>query len=234
MITFITPYRDIKQAEKWRVKLLKKFPKAQVILINGNMDKGGVKSFFDVWKKALPDIKNKYVCLTHDDTEYLEIPDLHNYFANDNGKWRVEEYDHVGMIGVAGTTVLHKDQPWWFSKERALGHILSGEIYHTGDKGKEISIFGDFGEVVVLDGVCLITTKELLEEILPVCLEKDYGTWDFYDHIFSLEYLKKGYKILTVPIKMIHSSRGGDKRQSFFDSLEKFKNEYLTDPWRTN
>jgi hypothetical protein len=222
MITFISPYRDKAQAEKWKAKLLKEFPDSKVILINGNADKGGAKSFFDVWRKALPKVKTKYVCLTHDDTEYIAIPDIDKYFT-----------EGVGMMGTAGTTILHRDQPWWFSKERYLGGILSGQIWNT-EEGRDpsMSVFGPFGEVVTLDGVCMILPTKLLKEILPTLLKKDYGTWDFYDHILSLEVIKRGHKILTAPFIIVHGSKGGEKRQSFFDSLDKFKDEYLDKTWR--
>jgi hypothetical protein len=176
----------------------------------------GATSFFDCWKQALPKVKGEYVCLTHQDVRFLAFPDPKKYLK-----------DKVAMIGTAGTTVLHKDQPWWFSKERHFGYLLSGQIWHTGDKQPELSVFGSFGNVISLDGVCLITTKEILEEILPTCLKKDYGTWDFYDQIISLELIKKGYKLLTVPIVMVHDSKGGDKRPGFFESEKKFKDEYL-------
>lgn len=218
MITFIVPTRDEKQISKWKERLLKKFPDSQVIAIEGTPD----MSFFKVWKKALPQVKGDYICLTHDDTEFIKIPNLDKLFK-----------DNVGMVGVAGTTVLHRDQPWWFSQERFLGFMLSGAIYHREGDTKSLSIFGPSGEVVVLDGVCMITTKKILEEVIDECLKKDYGTWDFYDHIVSLELIKRGYKLLTIPIEMIHDSKGGNKRQSFFDSLDKFRDEYLTQTWRT-
>lgn len=215
--SFIIPYRLKENAIKWEKKLKKTYPDAEVIAINGDAKNGGATSFFDVWRQALPKVTKKYVCLTHDDTEYIGFPNLDKYFK---GK--------VGMIGTAGTTVLHKDQPWWFSGERFLGNILSGQIWNTEEnKDPSMSVFGDFGEVVTLDGVCLITTKKILEDVLPICLKKDYGTWDFYDHIISLELIKKGYKLLTVPMVIVHGSKGGDKRQSFFDSMDKFRDEYL-------
>ena len=109
------------------------------------------------------------------------------------------------------------------STERLLGGILSGQIWN----GEEHSVFGELGEVVALDGVCIVIRKEVLKEVLPDLLKKDYGTWDFYDQILSLELIKRGYRLFTVPMKINHASKGGDKRPSFFDSLDKFKAEYL-------
>ena len=176
-------------------------------------------SMFDAWRKGVAKSKGEYICLTHQDTEYIAIPDLDKYFKNG-----------VGMVGVAGTTVLHKDQPWWFSKERLLGQILSGQIFHKGEKGNELSVFGPFGEVVILDGVCLITRKDILLKVgIP---EIHYAEWDFYDHVISLEYKEKGYNLLTVPIIMVHASKGGGQA-SFDENMVKFKNIYLLDKtWR--
>lgn len=208
MISFILPANN-KESVKRLDKSLKELNiEYELIAIYG------ASSFFDAWRQALLKAKGEYLVLTHQDTRFIAIPDLDKYFK-----------DNVGMLGVAGTTVLHKDQVWWFSQERLLGHILSGQIFHTEGEGQKLSIFGPFGEVVTLDGVCMITTKKILEDVgIP---KKDYGTWDYYDHIISLEYLKKGYKLLTAPIVMIHDSKGGDKRPSFFESEGKFKEEYL-------
>lgn len=225
--SFIIPYRLKENAIKWEKKLKETYPDAEVVAVNGDAKNGGATSFFDVWRQALPKVTKKYVCLTHDDTEYIGIPDLDKYLKRPfmGQTW-------VGMIGAAGTTVLHKDQPWWFSTERLLGNILSGQIWNTEKDKPSHSVFGPFGEVVVLDGVCMVTTKKILEEVLPTLLTKDYGTWDFYDHMLSLEIIKKGYKLLTVPFVIIHGSKGGDKRQSFFDSQDKFRDEYLDKTWR--
>jgi len=210
MISFLVPATKKEDIERLDKSLKELKMEYELIPIYG------ATSFFDAWKTGLKKAHGEYLCLTHQDTRYIGIPDLDKYFK-----------DKVGMIGVAGTTVLHRDQAWWFSQERLLGHILSGQIFHTEGDKQSLSVFGPFGEVVVLDGVCMITTKKILEEVLPTCLEKNYGTWDFYDHIVSLELIKRGYKLLTIPIIMVHDSKGGDKRPSFFESEGKFKEEYL-------
>jgi GT2 family glycosyltransferase len=205
--SFIVPVNDADKFQKLE-KSLKEFSDYQLIPVLE------ATSFFDAWEKGLRKAKKKYIVFTHQDTEFIGIPDLDKYFK---GK--------VGMVGTAGTTVIHKDQPWWFSAERFQGNILSGQIFYR-EKGKNrMNAFGPFGEVVVLDGVCMITTKKILEDVgIP---NKDYGTWDFYDHIISLEYIKRGYKLLTIPLVIVHASKGGDKRPSFLDSMDKFRDDYL-------
>lgn len=208
--SFIVPVNNNKQYSKL-VKSLKEFDDYQLIPIKG------AKSFFDAWRKGLKGVKKKYVCFTHQDTEYVAIPKLSKYLKDD-----------VGMIGVAGTEVLHKDQPWWFSQERLHGNILKGQIFHKGKEGNELSVFGAFGEVVVLDGVSMFTKYDIIKDIK---LPKGY-TWDYYDHVVSLEMIKKGYKLKTVPIVVVHASKGGDKRESFFKGQERFVKEYLDKTWR--
>lgn len=211
--SFIIPTKDLDKLKNFKLP-----PESELIPVVG------AKSFFDAWSKGIKKAKGEYLVLTHDDTEYIEFNAIDKWFEMEMFK----EGDEVGAVGTAGTTVLHKDQTWWFSTERFLGGILSGQIWN----GEEHSVFGEFGEVVALDGVCIVIRKELLEELLSDLLKKDYGTWDFYDQILSLELIKRGYRLFTVPMKINHASKGGDKRPSFFDSLDKFKAEYLDKTWR--
>lgn len=203
--SFIIPTKDLKKLKNFKLPL-----DSELIPVVG------ATSFFDAWSKVIQQAKGEYLVLTHDDTEYLEF---------DLGKLSM-----FAIYGTAGTTVLHKDQPWWFSTERFLGGILSGQIWN----GEQHSFFGEFGEVVALDGVCIVIRKNILKEVLPDLITKDYGTWDFYDQILSLELIKRGYRLFTVPMKINHASKGADKRPSFFDSLDKFKAEYLNKTWRIN
>jgi hypothetical protein len=172
-------------------------------------------SFFDAWKKGIKKAKNEIVLLTHQDTQYYDIPELD-----------FRDYD---MAGVAGTTVLHPSQAWWFSQERLYGGILSGAIYHEKHDKEHFSKFGLYKHVVVLDGVCLITKKSLLKDIIP---DIDWGKWDFYDHIISLEYIMRGLKLKTIPIDLVHQSAGGEKRDTFYTDMDKFEKEYLNRVWR--
>jgi hypothetical protein len=217
---FIVPVNDEKQFKNFE-KSLTDYEDYEVIPVRG------ATGFFDAWEKGLKKVTKKYVILTHQDTEFIGIPDLDKYFDKpflSEG----EDSPQVGMVGTAGSTILHRDQPWWFSAERFQGSILSGQVFYYEDGKPRANIFGPFGEVVVLDGVCMITTKEILKSIK---FPKGY-TWDFYDQVLSLEIIKKGYKLLTIPLVITHVSKGGDKRPSFFDSMDKFRDTYLDKTWR--
>lgn len=256
--SFIFPYKEEEGMLKFKKHLEDNYSDIEVIGIKGGLVDFKLNGrpttkprtpFFEAWKQGLKKATKKYICLTHDDTEYVGIPNLDKYFEQpvtysnyhkDEKPLRIYnsvDFPKVGMVGIAGTTVLHRDQPWWFSTERLNGGILSGQVFYKDEKGNPvINQFGSFGEVVALDGVCMITTKEILEKVgIPEC---DYGedgqlySLDFYDQIMSLEMIKAGYKLLTIPIILVHGSKGADKRPSFFKSMDKFRDEYLTQTWR--
>ena len=180
----------------------------------------GADSVFDAWRKGMEQAKNKYLVFTHQDVSFLDFPtDLDKVFSDPK----------VGMVGVAGATHIFKDKPWWWAGAR-MG-FGSGRMYHDGcniEKSEPyLDLYGDYGEVIILDGVCLITTKDRIEAIGGVP-SKDYGKWDMYDHIFSSEFIKHGFKLLTVPIKMVHHSNCS-VRKTFNDDAKKFAEEYVRD-----
>jgi hypothetical protein len=130
------------------------------------------------------------------------------------------------MVGVAGCKEIDKEKPWWYSRFKLVKGLLSGQIYNDDWKvmARGLKIFGEYGDVKILDGVCLITTKEILTKVgIP---KVDWCPWDFYDHVLSMEYTKKGYKLKTIPIILCHGSAGGGQKE--FDEAEKrFRKEYL-------
>ena len=141
--------------------------------------------------------------------EFQQIPDLRRYFKG-----------NVGMLGVVGTKEITLSNPWWFDINRLYNGKLSGEVTHWGlSDPYEVTDYGDYGDVVVLDGVCLITRREVLYKVgIP---KFKWCKWDYYDHIISLEFIKAGYRLKTVPIKLVHLSKGGggenmEKTQKYF------------------
>lgn len=211
MISFIVPTTD----------------KDAILKLSNSLDKLGIEfelipiyhatSFYDCWRKGLKKAKGKYLILTHQDTEYFHIPDLDQYFTKD-----------VGMCGVAGAKELSNNEPWWFSVNKLQKGQLSGQIYHdvadshAAGIGKGLSVFGEYGEVKLLDGVCLIVKRDNF--IIP---DADWCKWDYYDHVISMEYVKRGQKLLTIPIVMCHASAGGNKREGFYEAEKRFRKEYL-------
>ena len=185
----------------------------------------GHNSFFDAWDAAIEKASFELLILTHEDVRILGLPNfsLLNMFA---------EEPKLGMLGVAGTKEINFPDVWWFSDTRYQAGLLSGEIFHDTPQmtTPQKMIYGEFGNVVVLDGVCLITTKERLAKILPECRKRTYAPWDFYDHVASLEFVKAGYHLRTCGLRIIHDSMGGGRREAYIAAGEEFSREYLVDP----
>ena len=205
-------------AERMRTFHNERLPELEILALPG------YSSFFAAWEAAIDEASSDVLILTHEDVRILGLPPspLWSSFA---------EEPKLGMMGVAGTKEIKLPEFWWYSNTRYQTGILSGEIFHDTPQmtAPTKSVFGNFGNVVVLDGVCLITTKERLARILPECKKHAYATWDFYDHVVSLEFVKAGYYLRTCPLRMIHDSAGGDKRPSFMTSGQRFAAEYLVD-----
>jgi len=175
----------------------------------------GMNSFFQTWRNGLSKAKKKYLVLTHQDVEFISIPDLDKIFS-----------ENTGMIGPAGTKIITKKDPWWFSPGRLENNHLSGEVFHKkGGKRMTKSFYGKYGEVLVLDGVCLITEKEILAKVgVP---KITWARWDFYDHVISLKFINKGYTLKTSPIKLVHFSSGEKRRPDYFKNQEIFVKTYF-------
>lgn len=208
MISFILPATDKTKVKTLEASLNQLGTPFELIPIYNST------SFFDAWRQGVAKAKGEYLCFTHQDTEFYYIPDLDKEFTKG-----------VGLCGAAGSREIDKTEPWWFSMRRLQSNLLSGQVYHNSWDAKGLSNYGDYGEVKILDGVCLITRKERLLKVgIP---NKDWCTWDYYDHVLSLDYQKKGYKLKTIPVVMVHASAGGNRRESFYTAEKEFIKEYL-------
>lgn len=209
--SFIVPVNNRSLLHTLEANLEGRFGGYQLIPVEG------ANSFFDAWRQGVPQAKNDYLVLTHQDTTFKSIPDLDELFKED-----------VGMVGVAGSKVITRQHPWWFEDglKRFIKGQLSGTIRHGwyGKLGIPVP-FGLHGEVVVLDGVCLVTPKETLERVgIP---DEDWADWAFYDHILSLKYRQEGYQLKTTAIDLYHSSTGRTNSPAFQAIRTKFIEQYF-------
>ena len=211
-VAFILPANDREQTEAQEADLRRYFPDCEYFAVFG------ASSFFDAWRQAIPQATKRWLILTHQDTRITHIPDLEKWFG-----------PTTGLAGAAGSRELTAKEPWWFMGDRLRRGLCSGLVHHAKNEksARIVSHFGPAGRVVILDGVVLITRKDLLEKIGGVP-EKDYAHWDFYDHVLCMEFLKAGLEIRTLPIQITHFSggnRAGD--ETFNKNAERFKAEYL-------
>tara|TARA_R110000744_G_scaffold99308_1_gene191731 strand:- start:1024 stop:1722 length:699 start_codon:yes stop_codon:yes gene_type:complete len=166
----------------------------------------GQSSIFEGYLKAFKKTKpnpDDIIILSHDDIQIrLPLPSLREVLIKNITKG-------TGFVGPAGTTYLGKDSVWWNQERWGQGYH-KGEVFHVTKETQKLdrTVYGPNGQVVVLDGLFLAAKAKVLEEI---GLEKpDYleGEWDFYDIHYTHSAHQKGYINKTVPLSIIHHSRG--------------------------
>jgi len=162
-------------------------------------------SIFEGYKKAVEKIQpdpSDIIILCHDDIKINASPSDFLTILS------ILKNDKYGFIGPAGTTRLNSNGVWWDSENWQKGYH-KGEIYHVNPNNSIYKThYGPFGQVVVLDGVFLACRAELLNKI-PIDKPSHFvGNWDFYDIYYTYEAHKLNYENHTVPINMIHMSRG--------------------------
>lgn len=185
----------------------------------------GAESIFSGYEKAFraaqPESED-IIILCHDDLEILT--------PWDQAKEKIEEYlnkKETGFLGVAGTTELATDAVWW-NKDCWEGGLLRGKVRHglTLEDSYETA-FGPsgspYGEVVVMDGLFLVTKASTLRAIE---LKKPYyftGGWDFYDIYYTSKAFRKKYKNYVIELDILHNSKGElSGRKSWHENKEAF------------
>lgn len=153
-------------------------------------------SMAEVWQQAIAKASYDYVAVVHQDVEIYDWVGLDGVFGAG-----------VGMVGVAGAREITYKKPVWFDRERLWEGKLSGQIFQRMRGREWLMRYGDYGEVVVLDGVCLVVRKEVLGEGLDWMTGLDWARWNWYDQVLSLK-VGQRYKLKTVPIQLAHFSAG--------------------------
>ena len=125
----------------------------------------------------------------------------------------------TGFVGVAGTTILGDDAIWW---NDVRGALKRGNVAHHDEQfGTYMSLFGPYGDVVVLDGVFLACRASLAREIR---FPEDTG-FHFYDIETTLcvHTLLLRNKVIALPL--FHGSQG-KVNEEWQKAREKFLNRY--------
>ena len=185
-----------------------------VIVDNGS--KPNVKAFFDSIKtgadinyirnetnvgpirainQGLRAAKYPYAIVIHNDVVIFEkgwLGKMVTVMENDPG---------IGMSGLAGRKEIFKNG---CVNEATTKHNLQNEE----DLGPAMS--EDVAEVAVIDGLCFMIRRELLEKVKG--LDEAYGYMHCYDLDMSLQSIAAGYKNVIVKIEAMHVGNGGRTR----------------------
>ncbi len=174
-----------------------------------------VKSIFNAYDKGTKLARNNIICYMHQDVE-LRWPNNWHIIIN---KYFSEK--KTGFIGVAGSKSLTKLAVWW-EKDFSGGGYTGQRV--EKEHNEQYHLLGDLGEVLVLDGVMLITTKKVLKKIGGWSKDKMEG-WDFYDISATFRAHLKGFRNYTVPLTIKHKDIG-EKRPEWYNAKKKWAKKY--------
>ena len=181
--------------------ILSSFGVAVKVLVNQN-------SIFEAYEKGLSLCNaspKDIIILCHDD---LQITGSKAEFIAALSKCIDKE---TGIVGPAGTTLLGQDAIWW-NQERWQAGYHRGEVRHRNEVNGQTQIhntsYGPHGQVVALDGLFLAARAEVWKDIGLQKPKHFEGLWDFYDIHYTTTAHNKGYKNFTIPLNIIHLSRG--------------------------
>ena len=139
------------------------------------------KSITSAYNAAMNSSDAKYKVYLHQDTFIVNkdfISDMLYIFDN----------EEVGMIGVAGANSIPVNAIWWESEDK-YGQVFEN---HTGvmDLLKFKSVQHDYEEVKAIDGLIMVTQYDIPWR------EEVFDGWHFYDMSQSMEFVRKGYKVV--------------------------------------
>lgn len=139
--------------------------------------------------------KYPYMAVIHNDVVIFERDWLGKIKA-------VMEADpKIGIAGIAGRKEILKTG---CVNEASLRHNLRNEE----DLGP--AMLEDVAEVAVVDGLCFVMRRELVEKVRG--LDETFGYMHCYDLDISLRSIDAGYKNVVVKVEAMHVGNGGRTR----------------------
>ncbi len=131
----------------------------------------------------------------------------------------------TGFLGVAGSRVLDESGVWWHGLHTpAQVERLSGRCGHRDGDRRWVNQYGEFGDVVVLDGVCLFTTRGVLDAIGGFA-DPPLDGFDYYDISATFRAHLCGFVNTTIPVDLFHWGREGF-RPSWEANRKRFQAKY--------
>jgi GT2 family glycosyltransferase len=173
----------------------------------------------EVYNEELKNTKSDYLVFVHDDVY------IHDLLFKRKLIQAHEQFDIVGLAGVRAITDRSPSVPIWLyfgSRD-----TISGFVAHKTPEGRIIqSSYGvSPASCIMMDGLFLSVKVKTIKE-LNITFDEDFD-FHFYDSSFCLRAWKKGAKLGTYPIFVIHES--GGKASGNWNKLKPiFINKYLS------
>jgi len=113
----------------------------------------------------------------------------------------MEADPRIGIAGLAGRKEIYKTG---CVNEASIKHNLQNEEDLGPAMAEEVA------DVAVVDGLCFIVKRELLDRIKG--LDEAYGYMHCYDLDISLQSIEAGYRNVVVKVEAMHVGNGGRTR----------------------
>jgi GT2 family glycosyltransferase len=165
--------------------------KIDITYIRNEMNAGPIRAINQGIKAA----KGEYVMAIHNDVIIMENGWLDKIVSV------MEKDPSVGLIGLAGRKEIYNTG---CVNEASLKHNLQNEDLNP-------QMPEETAEVAVLDGLCFVFRRELLNRIGG--LDETYGYMHCYDLDVSLASIDAGFKNVVVNISALHIGNGGMTRK---------------------
>jgi hypothetical protein len=139
------------------------------------------------------------------------------------------QYDIVGLAG--NRRRLPRQPGWYFVDETMKGdhdENLSGVVAHgDGFPPKRMDIYGAAGqEVKLLDGLLLAAHSDTLNSH-NLFFDEQFE-FHHYDLDFCRQAEQKNLRMGTIPLSVIHESRGGFSSEAWKDGFNKYLGKWKT------
>lgn len=133
-----------------------------------------------------------------------------------------EKNPQIGMIGNVGVGTMPASGVMWDADR--YGMLYEQHIYETELLANAISASLEYMEVDAVDGFLMVTQYDIPWR------EDLFDKWDFYDCSQSMEFIRRGYRVVVPGMKepwCVHDC-GFIDLKNYDSEREKFIREYLT------
>lgn len=160
----------------------------------------------------------KYKVYLHQDTFIINpdfIQDCLRIFQSDPA---------IGMIGNVGALKLPPSGIMW--ETQRCGRMYGDGIFELEQSSFDCAIEGDYIQVEAIDGFLMVTQYDIPWR------EDLFDKWDFYDCSQSMEFIRRGYKVVVPHMDQpwcLHDC-GMVNGENYEQEREKFVREYLSAP----
>lgn len=227
-ISFVTCFSSNERAENLRASIERSIGRASEweFIPQAGRPRGAAHGddIFQAYNLGLDRAMHDVIVFVHDDVTFLSS----DYWIDEVRRHLADEA--VGLLGVAGTSLLLPDVGWWepalYPESCLSGDILelitnrqvhfgSGTVVHGPPIAATAApdfdraaptCYGPWKEVVALDGLFLCGRKQVLRDVGGFA---DYlQGFHFYDIDLCIRIKSAGLRIHTIPLLLHHLSPG--------------------------